>query len=125
MERPNVEENRARATAPSNGERTRLRALRFIRLFGRRVRLQLIDEAIIVRMRADPEPDDLVPIANAQRAIPFPDPCGIDVLRSLYGSEAETWMIRVLFEDSVGFAGLRLNRRGQACEGVAKPLRGS
>ena len=34
LERPNVEDNRARATAPSNGRRTQLRALRFIRLFG-------------------------------------------------------------------------------------------
>src|ERR1043166_4191878 len=35
LERPNDQDNRARATAPSNGRRTRLRALRLIRLFGR------------------------------------------------------------------------------------------
>lgn len=85
--------------------------------------LPLRKESVIASMRADPEPYDFIPFSNADSSIIFTDANGVDWLYGVHGLETETWMIRVLLEESVRPTGLALHMRREFCEGLPEARR--
>ncbi len=74
-------------------------------------------------MRADPEPNDLVPCPHGERPIGEADACREDGSGRMNLLESEAGMGGVAAEQVVGKTGLGLNLRRQGSEGLAKPLR--
>src|SRR5438132_13915729 len=80
-------------------------------------------QVVVVRMRADPEPNDLVPCPHGERPIGEADACREDGSGRMNLLESEAGMGGVAAEQVVGKTGLGLNLRRQGSEGLAKPLR--
>src|SRR3990167_8261037 len=78
------------------------------------------EKPVIVRMRADPEPDDRVGFQCAHGSIIGADPYRVDRQRWMHGLETKTRLLWVFFEDSIRTAGLALNFRRQFGEGLAE-----
>jgi len=73
---------------------------------------QRAEEAIVLGVRADPEPDDDVAVDDAQRAMAESRPCGVDGSGGVGVFEVETWVVRVVLETAVGFTGPALDMIG-------------
>ena len=73
---------------------------------------QRAQEAIVLGVRADPEPDDDVAVDDAQRAVAKSHPCGVDRPGGVHVFEVETWVMRIIFETAVGFTGPALDMIG-------------
>jgi hypothetical protein len=73
---------------------------------------QRSEEAIVLGVRADPIPNDDVALDDAQRAMSEPHACGVDRPGGVHGFEAETGVLGVLLETTVGFTGPALDMFG-------------
>jgi hypothetical protein len=73
--------------------------------------------AVVVRVRADPKPDDDRTIEDTQSAVAESDANGIDVFRLFYFLEAKAGVTRISAEKPVGLPRLSLNflRQGSQC----------
>ena len=60
-------------------------------------------------MRADPEPDNDIAFDDAERAVPEPDPSGVDGPSRVHVLEAEAAVLGVLLETAIGFTSPPLN----------------
>ena len=67
------------------------------------------EEVIVLGVCADPEPDDDIAFDDPNRAMPEPDPCGIDGPGRVHVLEAETSVLRALLEATVGVTGPALD----------------
>jgi hypothetical protein len=73
-------------------------------------------------MWTNPKPDNLVSITRTDSAIVDVDPNRIDRWYVLQRFEVQTGVIGILHEEFIRFAGLALNRNGQAAKRCAKSL---
>lgn len=73
---------------------------------------QRAQKAIVLGVRADPEPDDDIAVDDAQRAMAEAHPCGVDGPGGVDVFEVETWVMRVVPETAVGFTGPALDMIG-------------
>jgi hypothetical protein len=67
---------------------------------------------IVFGVCADPEPNDDIAVDDAKRAMPESHACGVDGADRVDAFEAETSVLRVLFETPVGFTRPALNMIG-------------
>ena len=70
---------------------------------------QRAEKAIVLGVRADPEPNDDIAFDDADGAMPESHPRSVDWPRRVHVLEAEASMLRVLLETAVGFTGPPLN----------------
>lgn len=71
--------------------------------------LQPIQKTIVLSVTADPEPDDLVILQEAESSVAEGDTDGVDRVTVVDPFELETWVPGVLAKETVGFAGEVLN----------------
>lgn len=74
------------------------------------------DQALIIGMRADPEPDDLVSFTDAKSAVITGHPCRINGPVGVNLLEPKAWMIGVAYEEPVCLSSLTLNMLRQIGE---------
>lgn len=82
----------------------------------------LSEQAIVVRMRSDPEPDDFFIFLHAQGPVAQTDPGGVDRTRGMDLLELETRMARIALELPIGSSRLVLDAGRQVREGLAEAL---
>ena len=73
---------------------------------------QRAEEAIVLGVCADPEPDDDIAVDDTQRAMTESHPCGVDGPGGVNVFEVETWVMRAVPETPVGFTGPALDMVG-------------
>ncbi len=83
-----------------------------------------LEEFVVVRVRADPEPDDGVAVPHTNRPIAGLDASGEDGFGGVDLFEVQTRMKGVGQEERVGFSCLLLDLPRQADEGPTKTFRG-
>ena len=83
----------------------------------------IVKQSIIVRMRADPVPDDLFSRNDSDRAVALPYPHGIDWLGGMDRLKAKTGVIGIVLKQAVGASRLIANFRWHFIEQGAKTLR--
>jgi hypothetical protein len=66
-------------------------------------------KAIVLRVRADPEPHDDIDVDDAERAMTESHPSGIDRPRGVYMFEVEAGVVRIFLETAVCFTGPTLD----------------
>ena len=81
-------------------------------------RLEASEQLVVVRVRADPEPDPSVVFANGESAVSERDADEVDRLRSMDLLEMESGMGRVFSEGAVGLASPDLNSGRQPLEAL-------
>jgi hypothetical protein len=75
---------------------------------------------VVLGVRADPEPHDDVAFDDAKRAVAKPHPCGVNRAGRVHVFEAETSVLGILLEPSVGLTGPALNMIWEPSVGVAE-----
>lgn len=85
--------------------------------------LEPSQKVVIVGVRPDPEPDDLLAASDSQSAVMKPDPDRVDRLRGMNLPKAEPRVVGILAEETVRLAGMPPHSGRQAFEGGAEPLR--
>ena len=74
---------------------------------------EFLQQLVIVRVRADPEPDDLIAGANTERSIAEADRRRVDGTRGVHRLEAQARMRGVAREEPVGLAARRSTARSR------------
>ncbi len=74
--------------------------------------LRMVDETLVFVMRADPEPDDVVALENAECPVMEADANGIVGAGRMNRLEAETRMIGIGTEEFIRVLSLRANLGG-------------
>lgn len=73
---------------------------------------QRAEKAIVLGVRANPEPNDDIAVEDTQRTVAESHPCGVDGPGGVDVFEVETWVMRVVLETAVGFTGPALDMIG-------------
>ena len=66
-------------------------------------------EAIVLRVCADPEPDDDIGVDDAERAMTQSHPSGVERPGGVHMFEVEAGVVRIFLETAVGFTGPTLD----------------
>src|SRR5882672_1768967 len=78
---------------------------------------------VVVGVRADPEPDDVLSLANAEGSVLNPDPHGEYGASGMNLLEAEARMRGRRTEEAVGLPSMQLNLNGKTFEATAEASR--
>src|SRR5512138_1035971 len=77
------------------------RVLRGSGSLGRHVRLEVLEEAIILGMRAEPEPGDLITLQEPEGAVSQSDASRVDRLAYVNSLELQAWMLDVIAKEPI------------------------
>ena len=86
--------------------------------------LQPREQPFILRMGADPEPNDRVTLANAHGSIAECHASRENRFGWVHLPEPKTWVARVLLEELIGVSSLLVDLRREGGERGAEPRRG-
>ena len=85
----------------------------------------LRDEALIVFMRPNPEPDHGAPFKESERTILTGDANGVDRLGRMNLLESETWVSRIPAEEAIGGERTTADFGRECLERLPEPPRGT
>lgn len=78
------------------------------------------NQPLVVSVRANPEPNDVITFTNTECAIAGADPGGANGPRGVDLLEPEAGVIRIVPENPIGFSGLTLDMLRELCKRPAE-----